>query len=252
MVRKYQGPLQPGKRSAKVYGLNKTEKQQTRTIVQRAIRQNNESKVYYHNRTTDYEITTASPFLTDFLNIPKGLTDNLREGDEIIFQQLKINLFLTGSVDGAVKSGRALDHVRVILFRWNQSDFVNGSPNNPSALKLFGSNLPVGSNLYTAMIDHKENGRSFTILTDKRVKLSGEIAGAENEPDSPEHKTKFVSLNLSQKKYGCKKVKYDSLNPNDNSHMKGVFLMVLTDNTGGALISGPTLSIDSRFIFKDP
>lgn len=32
MVRKYAGPLQPGKRSAKVWGLNKTEKNKLRIL----------------------------------------------------------------------------------------------------------------------------------------------------------------------------------------------------------------------------
>lgn len=250
MVRKYQGPLQPGKRSAYVKGLNRTEKKQTKQIVKRAINSTLETKSHYHARTSDYEITTASPFLTDYLNIPQGTQDSDRQGDELIFKHLKINLFLKGAVDGAVKSGTALDHIRVILFRWNEPDFVNGSPNNPSALKLFGLNLPTGSNLYTAMINHEENGRSFTVLKDKKVKLCGDVE-AMTSCDSPERKTAFMSFNINQRSYGCKKVKYDSLNPGNNSHMKGIYLMVLTDNQGGALQSGPTVSVDSRFLFKD-
>lgn len=250
MVRKYQGPLQPGKRSAYVRGLNKTEKKQTKQIVSRAINSTLETKSHYHARTTDYEITSANPFLTDYLNIPLGTDDSSRQGDEFVFKHLKINLFVKGAVDGVLKSGVALDHIRVILFRWNEPDFIGGTSNPPSALKLFGYNLPTGSNLFTAMVNHEENGRSFTIMADRKFKLGGDIE-AMASCDSPENKTKLLTFNVNQKKYGCKKVKYDSINPHNNSHMKGIYLMVLTDNVGGATVSGPTVSVDSRLLFKD-
>jgi hypothetical protein len=250
MVRKYQGPLQPGKRSAYVRGLNQTEKKQTKAIVKRAINSTLETKSHYHPRTTDYEVTTSSPFLIDFLNIPQGTTDGDRQGDEILYKHLKINLFLRGAVNGAVKTGTALDHVRVLLFRWNEPDYVGGVFNSPSTLSLFGTNFPLGTNLFTAMVNHEENGRSFTMIADKKVKLAGDIENMTN-CDSPERKTAFMTFNVNAKKYGCKKVKYDSINPANNSHMKGIYLMVLTDNQGGALTSGPTVSVDSRLLFKD-
>jgi len=250
MPRRYAGPLQPGKRSAYVRGLNKTEKTQTKQIVKRAINSTLETKTHLHVRTTDYEITTSSPFLTDFLNIPVGTADSDRQGDEFVFKHLKINLDLRGSINGVVKTGKAVDRVRVVVFRWNEPDYVNGLANHPSALQLFGFNLPTGTNLYTAMINHEENGRSFKVLYDRKVTLCGDIENMTG-CDSPEKKQAFMSFNVSQKKYGAKKVKYDSINNTTNTHMKGIFMMVLTDNTGGATISGPTLSVDSRLLFKD-
>jgi len=250
MVRKYAGPLQPGKRSAYVRGLNKTEKTQTKQIVKRAINSTLETKTHLHTRTTDYEITTVSPFLVDFLNIPQGPNDSDRQGDEFEFKHLKINLDLRGAINGVVKTGRAVDRVRVVVFRWNEPDYVNGLQNYPSALQLFGFNLPVGTNLYTAMINHEENGRAFKILYDRKVTLCGDIE-LMSGCDSPEKKQAFMSFNVSQKKYGAKKVKYDSINNTTNTHMKGIFLMVLTDAPSSVTTSGPTISVDSRLLFKD-
>lgn len=250
MVRKYHGPLQPGKRTAKVYGLNKTEKAQTKQIVKRAINTAIETKSFYHSRITDYEFTNGAPYVTDFLNIPQGTSETTRVGDEFIFKHLKVNLQLMGSEDGTVKSGLPRDRVRVLLVKWKESDYVNGAVNEPSFSDIFGSsNLPIGSNLFTAMVNHEENGRRFKILYDRKIVLSGQ-AGT-THVNSPEYKGKLVTINLSQKKYGNKKVKYDSIVTTHNAHMNGLFLMVVTDNSGGALQSGPTLSMDSRLLFKD-
>lgn len=248
MVRKYAGPLQPGKRTAKVFGLNKTEKKQTKQIVKRALNSAIETKSYYHSRITDYEFTNTSPYITDFLNVPQGSTDADRVGDEFVFKHLKINLDISGSQDGSVKSGRDHDRVRVLLLKWKESDYVGGIANTPSFLDVFGTNLPTGSNLFTAMVNHEENGRRFKVLYDKKMVLSGEIGTHTN---SPENKVRRLSINVPQKRYGNKKVKYDSINTTHNAHMNGLFLMVVTDNPGGALISGPTLSMDSRLLFKD-
>lgn len=250
MVRKYQGPLQPGKRSAYVRGLNRTERTQTKRIVKRAINSTLETKTHLHARTTDYEITQTTPYLTDFLNIPQGTTDSDRQGDEFVFKHLKINIALQGAVNGLVKVGKPVDRLRVIVFRWNEPDYVGGAANHPSVVSLFGYNLPLGTNLYTSMIDYEENGRAFKILYDRKVTLCGDIETM-SQCDSPEKKQAMMSFNINQKKYGAKKVKYDSINNTTNSHMKGLFMMVLTDNQGGSLQAGPTISVDSRLLFKD-
>jgi hypothetical protein len=188
--------------------------------------------------------------LVDFLNIPNGTSDQDRQGDEIIFKHLQINLDIQGSVDGTIKYGKPLDRVRVMLIRWKEPDYVGGTPNPPSAIKLFGFNLPTGSNLFTAMVNHEENGRSFKVLYDKKFELAGDIT-AMSSCDSPEKKRKHMSLKVTAKKYGLQKVKYDSINPTNNSHINGVWLYVLTDNQGGATQSGPTVSYDARLLFKD-
>lgn len=250
MVRKYHGPLQPGKRSAKVYGLNKTEKKQTKSIVKRAINSAIETKSFYRTRVTDYEFTNGAPFVTDLLNVPQGTTESQRLGDEFVFKHLKINLDITGSVDGTVKSGVPVDRVRVLLVKWKESDYVNGAVNQPSFIDIFGtSQLPIGSNIFTAMINHEENGRRFKVLYDRKMTLSGQKEAA--HINSPEYKQRHLSINVNQKKYGAKKVRYDSLAPTTNAHMNGLFLMIVTDNAGGALQSGPTLSMDARLLFKD-
>lgn len=248
--RVYAGPLRQGERSARVSGLNQVEKGQTRKIVKRALNSTLETKSHYHTRTTDFEFTTSAPLLVDFLNIPTGTSDSDREGDEIIFKHLQINLDIQGSIDGTVKSGLPLDRVRVMLIRWKEPDYTGGTPNPPSGLKLFGTNLPTGSNLFTAMVNHEENGRTFKILYDRKFELGGDISNMV-ACDSPEKKRKSMSLKVSAKKYGLQKVKYDSINPGNNSHMNGVWLYVLTDNVGGVTQSGPTVSYDARLLFKD-
>lgn len=231
-------------------GLNKTEKKQTKAIVKRAINSAIETKSFYRTRLTDYEITNSAPFVTDLLNIPQGTAENQRLGDEFVFKHLKINLDVTGSVDGTVKSGLPVDRVRVLLVKWKESDYINGAVNEPSFLRIFGTNqLPLGSNLYTAMVNHEENGRSFKVLYDKKITLSGQKETT--HINSPEFKQRHISINVNEKKYGHKKVRYDSISPTTNAHMNGLFLMVVTDNVGGALQSGPTISMDSRLLFKD-
>jgi hypothetical protein len=231
-------------------GLNNVEKKQTYKIAKRAVKATLKDKQHYHARTSDYEITTTSPLLVDFLNIPKGTTDADRSNDEILFKHLQINLDIQGSIDGTIKSGLAVDRVRVMLIRWREPDYVGGVANAPSALKLFGFNLPTGSNLFTAMVNHEENGRAFKILYDRKIELAGDIT-AMSSCDSPEKKRKFLSLKVSAKKYGLQKVKYDSINPGNNSHMNGVWLYVLTDNPGGTTQSGPTVSYDARLLFQE-
>ena len=252
MVRKYQGPLQPGKKSAYVRGLNKTEKKQTRAMVKRIVNRSvGENKEMFHPRVTDHEFTLSNPYIYSYLNVPVGTTDNTREGDEVYFKHLLINMDITGSVDGAVKSGRPVDRIRVMLIKWREPDYVGGVANDPSALKLFGaSQLPVGTNLHTAIVDSDENKRQFKVLYDKKFTLCGDI-GAMLNCDSPEKKQRRITFRINQKKYGNQKIKYDSLNPGNNAHMNGLYLMVLTDNPGGALTSGPTISVDSRLIFKE-
>ena len=248
--RVYQGPLRTGERSARVPGLTRTEVKQTRKIAKKVVNSALETKLYNHSREIDYEFTLTQPFVTDFLNIPQGTTDDTREGDEILFQQLKVNLDITGSVDGTVKSGLPVDRVRVLLVKWRESDYVGGSANTPSYTDIFGTNLPIGTNLFTAMVNHHENGRRFKILYDKKLTLCGDIGNMIN-CDSPERKQKFLTINVGKKKYGNKKVKYDNINPSINSHMNGLFLMVVTDNPGGATQSSCTLSMDARVLFKD-
>ena len=237
-------------RYPKSYGLNKTEKKQTKQIVKRAINSTLETKTHYHSRVTDVEFTVTNPVLVPLLNIPQGTDDWEREGDEFLFKHLKINLDITGSVDGTVKSGLPVDRVRVMLVKWRESDYQNGTQNFPALLDIFANQLPTGTHIHTAMVNHEENNRRFKVLYDKKLTLCGDI-GAMLNCDSPEKKQRFLSINIPQKKYGNKKVKYDSQYPNTNAHMNGLFLFVWTDNTGGATQSGPTVSIDSRLLFKD-
>lgn len=230
-------------------GLNRVEKKQTKQIVQKVLNSNVEQKSYYHPRVTNVEFTTTAPYLTDFLNVPQGTQDWQRVGDEILFNHLKVNIDLTGSTDGLVKSGLPVDRVRLILVKWREPDYVSGSVNQPSALDLFGGYLPVGTNIYTSMINHEENKRRFKVLYDKKITLSGQATSA--HVNSPECKQKFVSINIPMKKYGHKKIKYDSIDTFNNIHMNGLYLFALTDNPGGATQSGPTISMDARLLFRE-
>lgn len=231
-------------------GLNATERKQTRKIVKRAINSTLETKMFIPGRSTDVEITAATPFLMDMLNISQGITDSTREGDEILFQHLKINLDLAGSVDGLVKTGALVDRMRVILIKWKEPDWVAGTVNEPSLLTLFGvTNLPVGSNIHTAMINHEENGRKFTVLYDRKFTLTG--GHGSTDTTNRAGKYKHLSINVPMSKYGHKKVKYNSLDPSVNEHQNGVYLFVLTDTNGTMTFAGPTMSMDARVLFKD-
>lgn len=248
MVRRYSRHPSKVVRGGK--GLNKTEKKQATQIAKRVVNSMSENKVLQHPRVTDLEITATTPYLYDFLNVVQGTADNTREGDEILFKHLLVNMDITGSQSGAVKTGLPVDRVRVMLIKWKEPDFVNGVANNPTGLNIFGTNLPLGTNLFTAMPNHEENGRKFQILYDKKITLCGDITNMV-ACDSPERKQTRLSIKVNAKKYGNKKVRYDNINPSQNIHMNGLYLFVFTDNAGGLTQSGPTLSIDSRLIYKD-
>jgi len=88
------------------------------------------------------------------------------------------------------------------------------------------------------------------VLLDRKITLCGDVQTMLT-CDSPEKKQVHGTIKVSQKRYGYKQVKYDSLLPSNNSHLNELYLFVLTDNVGGATQSAPTISIDSRFLFTE-
>ena len=235
------------------YGLNKVEKKQTNRIVKRAINSAHETKQYLPGRITDFEFTALAPVLTTFLGVPQALhpAENSRVGDSINFKHLRIDYDITGSVDGLVKGGLPVDRVRLIMVRWAEPSNIGGVANNPDMIDLFGAaGLPLGTNLFTSQINHEEGKRRFKVLLDRKLTLCGDIQTMLT-CDSPEKKQTHGTIKISQKRYGFKQVKYDSLLPSNNSHMNELYLFVLTDNVGGATQSAPTISLDSRFLFTE-
>ncbi|HHZ97473.1 MAG TPA: hypothetical protein EYN67_18470 [Flavobacteriales bacterium] len=235
------------------YGLNKVEKKQTNRIVKRAINSAHETKQYTHGRVSNFEFTQSQPLLSSFLNVPQALhpAENSRVGDNINFKHLRIDYDIVGSVDGLVKSGFPVDRVRMLLVRWAEPSNVGGVANNPDMIDLFGAaGLPLGTNLFTAQINHEEGKRRFKVLLDRKITLCGDIQTMLT-CDSPEKKQTHGTIKISQKRYGFKQVKYDSLLPSNNSHMNELYLFVLTDNPGGVATAAPTISLDSRLLFTE-
>lgn len=230
--------------------LSKSTKKEVAKVAKRVIDSRVETKVFLPTRVTDTEFDLVNPIVVSLLNVPQGTNDNQRVGDEFLYKHLLVNLDIRGSIDGAVKSGRPVDRIRVMLVKWKEPDYVNGLVNEPSALRIFGNQLPIGTNIFTAMPDHENNGRTFKILYDKKLTLCGDITQMSN-CDSPEKKQTHLSIKVPQSKYGHQKVKYDSITPANNAHINGLYLMIFTDNPGGLTTSGPTYSMDARLLFSE-
>lgn len=195
--RKYAGPLQPGKRSARVpgrTGLNRTEKKQTSTIARRTVFSLSETKhrAWLYPKTTYSEMLHNKPFFlfggddpdNGLLNLdrgdssrprpeggglPKTKPGQCREGTQVRLLSLQHKCILSG--DGPNKNTL----VRMILFSYptGKGGIVEGD----ILLQPDGTGLDQGwPNIF--LKKNTYNGKGIRFLKDRIFQVRGESSGA--------------------------------------------------------------------------
>ena len=244
-----------GAMSKKSNALTKKQKSEVNTLVKKGITRTHDNK--YLHFVQNYGLGTAplidsgSPYVVCLSNIPSGS----REDNSVMFKNLKVNLELRGSENNATQTGFNQDRLRVILIRWKDESAKSGAFQFPNSNTLFGiSSTNVGQDLFTTPIREYEKERSFKVLADRKIVLTGNPDVANTNPvDTVNmlHKRKHITLNITPKKYGLQKIKYNQYSALDG-HLNGLFLMVFADTPVSVTRSEPSVAVDSTLTYQDP
>ncbi|AJP36340.1 putative capsid protein [Avon-Heathcote Estuary associated circular virus 2] len=195
--------------------LTKTEKKQVKNIVQSQLSKVTELK--QHVVEFDYDPVfrlNAGGVFHCLSNVqlntssPAGMTDatrNERFGSKISPKSITVDLMLRGSRDSVGFSGKTVDEIRVVLFRWkNETDVVAGGTKFPTQGLLWGETSPDQYNILTKPLN-VFGDKDFEIVEDRKIKLTGDasqyMSGVSliSHTNSPQNKDKLLRLKVPYK-----------------------------------------------------
>lgn len=252
-------------------GLNKSEKKQVKSIVQSQLSKVTELKqhtvedayspIYRVNAGGIFKCLSDVPLDTTAGSGNVNWTKNERLGSKITPKSITVDLMLRGSRDTANFSGRTVDEIRVVLFRWkNETD---NQTNVPNQYLLFGEELPSDYNLLTKPLN-VFGDKDFEVIEDRKIRLTGSAAqymsgiNMIKKTNSPQHKDKLIRLKVPYKDI-IKSINFVDSNVSGSGlhhaeHRNSYWLYIGTDdNIWGhpVTLELPHYSMYSRMNFTD-
>lgn len=131
----------------------------TKSYVNKLLKVNQELKFHDHILDSVGASSTVSQFKITQIN--QGTTDQTRDGDACIIKKMLLNL--------TVNAADNTNYVRIIVYRWNESDLTS----NPQTSDIL--QYTTGVNPWTSpyTMDSVRSKR-FTVYCDKLIKVDGD------------------------------------------------------------------------------
>ena len=254
-------------------GLNKTEKKEVKSIVQRKINKITELK--QHRVIDDYKELYDSPNggnfwclsdvpLEDFTGgtgqNPQFNTNDNRFGNKITPKSITVDVMLRGSRDSSTFSGKVVDEVRVVLFRYKGITHPLLQP--PTQGLLWGeTGPPLTYDVMTKPLN-TFGDKDFEVIEDRKVRLTGSADQYQSglsqvkHVNSPQNKDKLLRLRVPFQDIVKTLNFVDTGNyPNIHSEHRNSYWLYITrdNNTYGSPVdlNLPHASIYSRMNYHD-